>query len=106
MALRKEIEIKAFKDDVVDDLNELQRAVKDAIDEGTSTIEKVVTTVIDKPLSFLERIDVVKQPAKDINEVQKKAIGHVSALIRTVNGMVFDISTDIFNRVKSDKKAA
>jgi hypothetical protein len=81
--------------EVVADVTEIQKAVKDAIDKGATSVEQVHRSIAKMPLKYLAKIEGVKSAAKDAGDIQDKTIGHVYDLINTVNDNVSSIASDI-----------
>jgi methyl-accepting chemotaxis protein len=84
-----------LRKEVVGDLTEIQKVVKDAIDKGATSVEQVHRSVAKMPLKYLAKIDRVKSAAKDAGDIQDKTIGHIYDLINTVNTNVSNIASDI-----------
>jgi len=85
--------------EVIADLTEIQKVVKDAIDNGATSVEQVHRSIAKMPLKYLAKIEGVKNAAKDAGDIQDKTIGHVYDLIQTVNDKVYDIAKDILKKV-------
>lgn len=84
-----------LRKEVVADLTEIQKVVKDAIDKGATSVEQVHRSVAKMPLKYLAQIEGTKSAAKDAGDIQDKTIGHVYNLIQTVNDNVYSIAGDI-----------
>jgi hypothetical protein len=84
-----------LRKEVVADLTEIQKVVKDAIDQGATSVEQVHRSVAKMPIKYLAKIDGVKNASKDAGDIQDKTIGHVYDLIQTVNDNVSSIGSDI-----------
>lgn len=84
--------------EVVTDIKEIQALVKKVIDNGANTIEDVHQAIAKLPLKYLQKIDVIKDPAKDVMDVQEKTIGYVYELIRDINQKVDDFAKDVLKR--------
>ena len=84
-----------LRKEVVADVTEIQKVVKDAIDKGATSVEQVHRSVAKMPLKYLAKINGVKSAATDAGDIQDKTIGHVYDLIQTVNDNVSNIASDI-----------
>ena len=84
-----------LRKEVVADVTEIQKVVKDAIDKGATSVEQVHRSVAKMPLKYLSKIDGIKSAVKDAGDIQDKTIGHVYDLIQTVNDNVSSIASDI-----------
>jgi len=84
-----------LRKEVVADLTEIQKIVKDAIDKGATSAEQVHRSVAQMPLKYLAKIEGAKSAAKDAGDIQDKTIGHVYSLIQQVNDNVYSIASDI-----------
>ena len=84
-----------LRKEIVADVTEIQKVVKDAIDQGATSVEQVHRSVAKMPLKYLAQIEGAKGAAKDAGDIQDKTIGHVYNLIQTVNDNVYSIASDI-----------
>ena len=83
-------------------VRKIKDLVQEAVDKGASTVEEVHQSIAALPLEILESIDGLEKPAQNVKEAQKKTIGGIYEIIRTVNEKVADLAEDIINRVDSD----
>ncbi len=95
----KMAKVNEIKDDVVADISELQKLVKDVIDKGAKSVEDVHQAIAKLPLKYLQNVEKMKKPAGDMMSVQEKTIGYVYDLIHNVNDKVDDIAKDILKRI-------
>ena len=87
-----------LKEEVVADLTEIQKVVKDAIDKGAANVEQVHLSIAKMPLKYLEKIERIESAAKKAGDIQEKTIGYVYDLIRRVNGKVDGIAKDMLQK--------
>jgi hypothetical protein len=87
-----------LRKEVVADVTEIQKTVKDAIDKGATSVEQVHRSIAKMPIKYLAKIDGVKSAAKDAGDIQDKTIGYVYDLIQTVNDNVYSIANDILEK--------
>ncbi len=85
-------------DEVVADLAEIQKVVKDAIDKGAASVEQVHLSIAKMPLKYLERIERIENATKKVGDIQEKTIGYVYDLIRRVNSRVDGIANDLLKK--------
>ena len=87
-----------LKKEVVADLTEIQKVVKDAIDKGATNVEQVHQSIAKMPLKYLEKIERIESAAKKAGDIQEKTIGYVYDLIRRVNGKADGIAKDMLKK--------
>jgi len=86
------------------DLKGLKDLVQEAIDKGATTVEEVHQSIASRPLEILQQLIPDKTPAKEIEAFQKKTIGSVYDMIRTVNQAVGEIAGNLLAKIeKTDK---
>lgn len=82
------------------DLKGLKDLVQEAIDKGATTVEEVHQSIASKPLEILQQLIPDKTPAKEIEAFQKKTIGSVYDMIRTVNQAVGEIAGNLLAKIE------
>jgi hypothetical protein len=86
------------------DLKGLKDLVQEAIDKGATTVEEVHQSIASKPLEILQQLVPDKTPAKEIEAFQKKTIGSVYDMIRTVNQAVGEIAGNLLAKIEKPEK--
>ena len=94
----------ALRSDVIADLKDVQKVVKDAVNVAAQNVEKIHKKFISLPPKYFGKIERFEKISKDIKEVQEKTIGHVYDLIKIINDKFNDIAEDILT--KSEPKTA
>ena len=87
-----------LKEEVVTDLTEIQKVVKDAMDKGAASVEQIHLSIAKMPLKYLEKIERVESAAKKVGDIQDKTIGYVYDLIRRVNDRVDSIAKGMLQK--------
>jgi hypothetical protein len=93
--------IGAIRNEVVTDVKEIQKIVKEAIDQGAVSIEQVHQAIAKLPLKYLGKINKIKNATDNLGGIQEKTIGHVWNLIKTVNDNAYDISKDMLDMARA-----
>ncbi|MBW2368985.1 MAG: hypothetical protein JRH15_13980 [Deltaproteobacteria bacterium] len=89
----------ALAKDVVADIKEIQKIVKNAIDNGAKSFEDVHQAIAKLPLDYLGKIEKIEDTASKVKDLQAKTIGHVYDLIKDVNDRAYDITKDMLEKV-------
>jgi len=79
----------------------LIHTIQESVDQGAKTAEEIHRAIADLPLEVLERAEIFGKTARQIREVQGKAIGAVYDLVRDVNKRVGSYSTDLVDRLSA-----
>lgn len=87
-----------LRKEVVGDLMEIRKVVKDAIDKGATSVEQVHLSIAKMPLKYLEKIEGIENATKKAGDIQEKTIGYVYGLIQRVNNKVEGIAKDMFQK--------
>jgi len=77
----------------------LIHTIQESVDEGAKTAEEIHRAIADLPLEVLERAEVFGKTARQIRDVQDKAIGAVYDLVRDINKRVGTYSADLVERL-------
>lgn len=86
--------------EIVTDLEALQKLIKEAIDRGAKNVEEVHQAIAKLPLSYLEKITKAKKLSKNAIDFQEKTIGNTYKLIRTVNEKASEIAVKLLDKTK------
>ncbi len=85
-------------EEVVADLAEIQKVVKQAIEMGATNVEQIHQSIAKMPLKYLEKIERIESAAKKVGDIQEKTIGYVYDLIRRVNNRVDGVAKDLLKK--------
>jgi hypothetical protein len=75
--------------------------IQESVDQGAKTAEEIHRAIADLPLEIMERAEVFGKTARQIREMQDKAIGAVYDLVRDVNKRVGNYSSDLVERLSA-----
>jgi hypothetical protein len=97
MAEEKQIK-ENLRKEVVGDLMEIQKVVKDAIDKGATSVEQIHLSIAKMPLKYLEKVEGIESATKKVGYIQEKTIGYVYGLIQRVNDKVEGVAKDMLQK--------
>jgi len=88
-------------------LKEVKDLVQEAIDKGATTVEEVHQAIARMPIDVLELVSPGLPLAKTVADVQKKTIGSIYEVIRSLNKSAGEIAEGLLkSRGKPAKEAA
>ncbi len=79
------------------------KSIQSAIDEGATRVEEIHKSIAALPLKILEESDALRKPAREVRQVQQRAIGAVYDLIRKVNHEVGSYASDLLAEASAPK---
>ena len=79
---------------IISDVKDVQEVIQNAADAGLKNIEQVHLTFAELPLKYVAKIKKIEKKTQEVQNLQKKAIGHIYDLARTLNEKVFDVADD------------
>lgn len=74
--------------------------------DGADTAEEIHRAIADLPLEILERLDVFKETAEDVQRIQDTSIGAIYDVIRRVNEEVTRMAHDLGKTASQRRRPA
>jgi hypothetical protein len=79
--------------------------LRDVIDKSATAAEDVHKSVADLPLKYLEEVNFLKKPVKQVRKVQDRSIGAVYDLVRQINRRVGKLAAQISSAGEGVRRA-
>ena len=87
------------------DRQKLVKLIQDSIDKGATTVEEIHKSIADLPLKILEESDLLREPAKEVRQVQDRTLGAIYDRIRDINEKVGGLASELLAKAPARKGA-